>query len=567
MAFRALRPLLGLLICALNGACTGEIGGSTRGEDTTPGGGDGTLGMGEPPLTPGSVDDCKGFALDPGPTELRRLTNREYANSVARALGIDAADLVSTFPDDVLSGGFDNAASAQSFSLVHGERYFDAAEKIAERLVADATLRDAALGCNPADGQSCLASIVDSVGLRLFRRPLTDEQKSEYLALTAIETDPNAAASIVIEATLNSPYFLFRPEVGAQSDERGDLEKLTGYELATRLSYFLTAGPPDGPLLQAAADGTLDSREGVEQAARQLLQDPTVQSGMQAFTEQWLRLAQLDKASRSAERFPEFGLELVSSMRGEMQRLFDEYLWTPGANLLDIFTARHSYVDANIAALYGVAAPASDFARVDFADGDVDRGGLFTMPGFLTASTRGDSTSPIQRGKYVREVIMCDPPPAPPANVPQLMPAPDEPTSDAEERHTADPACSGCHSLINPIGYGLERYDSIGKLRDVYLTGQAVRQTGHVEGIENSDFGGGVELGQVLATSEQAPRCVVVHLFRWALGRSETSEGANDACTVLTLADTFGQSNHQFAELAVALVTSDAFRFRRPVTD
>jgi len=551
----------GLLILAA-ASCTGEIqipGNASKGGNHPDSDAPST-----PPRSPESVEDCQGLQLDPGPSYLRRLNNREYARAVEVTLGISATDLTTAFPADIATG-FDTSAVSQTLSLEHGGRYQNAAEELAKRALADDAGRTRLVGCDPnAEREICLRKYIGRIGKRLFRRALTSAELEDYYSLTSLESEGYAAAGVVIEALLQSPNFLFRVELGAKESDRPGLSKLTGYEVATRLAFFLTGGPPNEQLVGSAEAGKLDSAEGVEVVARNLLADPQVQSAMAEFTSQWFHLKNLATAMRSPERYPEFGPALAASMRAELGRMLSDALWGKGGNFLDLFTRRSGYLDAELAAVYRVPAPSGGkLVTFDYSS-TPDRGGFFTTAAFLTASSRSDSTSPIQRGKYVREYILCDLPPNPPLNVPALMPVPGQSEADAEERHTSAPACAGCHLQIDPIGHGLERYDAIGRLRTTYLTGQPVRERGTVAGFDDSDFGGGVQLGAVVRASGDAQTCAVKQMFRWALGRPDDTTTANDACTVLTLAQSFKQSDFNFAELVVAFVKSGVFRYRRP---
>jgi len=193
-----------------------------------------------------------------------------------------------------------------------------------------------------------------------------------------------------------------------------------------------------------------------------------------------------------------------------------------------------------------------------------DRGGLFTTAAFLTATTRGNDTSPILRGKFVRESILCQTLPAPPPGIMPLEVMPGQNAADLEEQHTKDPGCAACHLTINPIGNGLERYDGIGALRTKYASGAPVRTDGEVKGIAGSTFSNGVELGKVVAASDLGQACVVTKTFRFAMGRKE-DPGA-DACTLASLGAAFKGASFSFPQLLTAFVTSDAFRYRRPAS-
>lgn len=502
---------------------------------------------------------CDGSAFDPGPARLRRLTHAEYARSVRDVLGVDPTAEVARFPADVTTGSFDNDSANQTISVLLGEGYLAAAQTIAAQVVAEPGLRDAALGCDPASGEACLREGLARLGRRMWRRPLEAAEVDALVALGAAEATADEKASIAIEALLLSPKFLFRVELGEPTADDPAILRLSGYEVATRLSYFLWGTTPDDVLLDAAAAGELDEADGVAEHARRMLADARARAAMHDFSGQWLRVRGMEGQYRDPAEFPGWGPELATSMREELALLLEDFMWSD-ESLLGIYTADHGYADARLAEIYGLPANGDALAPVSWAD-DATRGGFFTTAAFATASSRAGDTSPVTRAVYVREVVLCDPPPPPPPDVPQLEPAEGESAQDAFERHTADPACANCHLALDPIGHGLERYDSIGRLRETYADGRPVRMEGQItiDG-EVVTFAGGKELGQVVAGSEAAAECVVAHAYRFALGREETDD---DACSMERLTQSFAAADQAFEPLLLEIVTSDAFRFRR----
>jgi Protein of unknown function (DUF1592)/Protein of unknown function (DUF1588)/Protein of unknown function (DUF1587)/Protein of unknown function (DUF1595)/Protein of unknown function (DUF1585) len=502
---------------------------------------------------------CDGSAFDPGPARLRRLTHAEYTQTVRDLLGVDPAAQVALFPADVTTGSFDNDAQNQTISVLLGEGYLEAAQTVAAAVVADPERRDAVLGCDPGTGTECLRSAVEGLGRRAWRRPLEATEVDELLALTVDEATPAEQASIMIEALLLSPKFLFRVELGRPTADDPTLLQLTGYEVATRLSYFLWGTTPDDALLDAAAAGELDDADGVAEHARRMLADERARRALRDFSEQWFRVRDIEDQYRDPAAYPGWGPELAQSMREELALLLDDYMWS-SEGFLGIYTADHGYADARLAEVYGLA-PRGDALEPVSWEGDEERGGLLTTAAFATASSRAGDTSPVTRAVYVREVMLCDPPPPPPADIPLIEPEEGESAQDAFERHTADPACAGCHLTLDPIGHGLERYDSIGQLRQTYPDGSPVRLAGEVRIDDRPvEFAGGVALGQAIAGSEAAAGCAVAHAYRFALGRQETEV---DACSMERLTAAFTASEQVFEPMLIELVTSDAFRFRR----
>jgi hypothetical protein len=535
MLFRS--PGLAALVTALAlSACIGHIGD-------------------EPDSTAGIESDGTG----PGPTLLRRLSNREYQNAVQQLLGVDASAVVATFVADDATSTFDNAALFQTISSIHAERYMAAARELATAALGSP---EAFIGCDPA-GASCMTDFIARFGRRAFRRPLDDDEKSRFLALAQTGADPLDGVARVVEAALQSPKFLFRVEIGSAEPSHPGARKLTGYEIATRLSFFLWSTAPDDALLDMAAAGELDSAEGVARATREMLSDSRLDQAMRSFVHQWWSTDEVLDATRDPAQFPSFSPELAQAMVDELEMLFRDHMWGEGASFMDVFSAPYGYLNDDLAGVYGVAPPgSSELARHEWGD-DPDRGGIFGTAAFLTATTRGNVTSPIQRGTTLRHVAFCTELPSPPPGVMPPTPEPGQTLADAEEAHTKDPACAGCHAYINPLGDGLERYDAIGALRDSYENGEPVKQQGLVKGLDGEPtFGGAAELGRLARDARDGQRCVALHLFRFAMGRGE--DGPADREMVDWMQTTFAEESFAFPELLVAFTASDAFRYRVP---
>jgi hypothetical protein len=468
------------------------------------------------------VPDADGCDV-PDAAVLRRLTATEYVGSVRDLLGVDATDVASAFPADAAVDGFTNNASVQSFLLQHARSYQDAAETVAERLEPDA------LGCAPDN--ACVRAFIERFAAAAFRRPTEDVDVDGLVALAAEANDPFAGARLAVRAVLQSPRFLFRVE-------RGDA--LDGWEIATRLSYFLWQTTPDAWLRERAADGTLDTVDGVADVARQMLGEDATRGAIAELASGWLRLSDLEDVGRSPQTFPMWSPELREAMRAEVVGLVVDA--TLGAGTLsDLFVRPPGDADPPLSELYG---------------NEGDRAGVIGTAAFLTLTTPSDVTSPVRRGMFVWDALLCSPlPPPPPGVVGELPPPQDVPKADALAQHRADAQCAVCHDLLDPIGLGLERYDALGRHRERDEGGEPVVQSGEVPLADGAAFGGAAELGAILAERPEARRCFATAVFRWAQGRTET--GA-DACTLDAL-----QEAEDFGTLVQTLVTSDAFRRRR----
>jgi hypothetical protein len=488
-----------------------------------------------------------------GPSPLRRLTHVEYDNAVASLLG-DTTAPATSFVADAERGLFDNSASVQTVSTLLAEQYVESAVALAE--AADvATLT----GCDAADA-ACTRAFIERFGRRAYRRPLTSDEIASYVAIQtslAAEADAETAVRGVVASFLASPHFLFRPELG-ESD--GALRRATGWERASRLASLLWASIPDDPLLDAAAAGELDTKEGVAMHARRMLDDPLARPAIASFYEQWFGLRMIEVTSKVETVFPEYDDELRASMSEETRLFVDHVLWEGDGRLETMLTAPFTFVNAPLAELYGVSGPAdaATFERVMLDP--TQRAGVLTQASMLAAYARPDESSPVKRGKWVRVRVLCQDLPEPPPGIPALSePRDGISTRERFAMHTADPTCYACHTLIDGLGFGLEGYDGIGRFRTIDR-GVDVDQSGEITQTEDIDgaFEGGVELASRLASSTQVHDCAPRQWLRYQLARREQPE---DLCSLRDLQEAFDASGGDLRELVVALTQTDAFLY------
>lgn len=544
------------LYAALLGAPAGCYEGQREAPDGdgTGSGGDASAGEG----SEGGEAACDEPTV-PTPAFMRRLAHAEYRHTIEDLLGEGLPDAAAGFPDEPVVLGYDNNREAISISDVLVERYRDAAEAYAAAVVEDPARRQAVVGCDAAE-DGCLEQFVRSFGRRAYRRPLDEDEVAALVSLgqgaMAQDPEPELGTRLVLEAMLQSPSFLYRVELGVADPDDPEARVLTGYELATRLSYLVLASTPPDALLDAAEAGRLDDPDGLEQALGELLADPRAPGRLARFYGQWLDLGELPAVARAAEDYPRWSEALRASMEEEAHHLLRSHL-LGGGDLLDVLVDDRAWIDAELAGLYGLPAPAEGFALVELPAGS-ERGGLLTTAAILTVTGREGVTTPIRRGKFVREALLCHTMPPPPADIP-MVPAPEAGESERErlERHRQDPACAGCHDLLEPLGYGLAHYDAIGALRTVDDAGQPIAAEGSFDGQGEPDFDGAAELSAALREHPDASACVVRQVHRYAYGRGETEA---DDCAIEGLVADFEASGRSFEALLVALVRSDAFR-------
>ncbi|WNG47819.1 DUF1592 domain-containing protein [Archangium minus] len=510
-------------------------------------------------------------AFQPAPISPRILLGWQYRNTLSDLLGSEAAKVVQPPPDTALNGFDGIGASQLALSSSAIARYESSAWLAAQAALAHTPTRDALIGCTPRSttDEECLRSFVGRFGARAWRRPLTDAEQTSW---TTLGTSAAAAAGnfysgveALIAGLLQSPHFLYMVEVGVPDASQPGRLKLTGHELATRLAFFLSGTTPDEALLAAAAQGELDTAEGVRTQARRLLALPSARTALAHFFDELLQLRELPTLGKDTTTFPFFTPSLAASMREETQRLLADIIWEREGDFRDVFDAGYTFVDKQLATLYGVSgAPATGFARVTLP-AEEGRGGLLGHASFLSLLAHTTTTSPTLRGRFIRERLLCEPIAAPPTNIPPL-PAqnPGEPPKTMRQRlqqHVSNPSCAGCHTKMDPLGLGLENFDAVGR----YRTNENDAPIDPVSTFDQAGtFSGPRQLGSLLRTDDRVLRCLVRNLFRMATGHVD-EEG--EQVSLHQLDEAFATSGYRMKELLVELVASDAFRYARSQED
>jgi hypothetical protein len=335
---------------------------------------------------------------------------------------------------------------------------------------------------------------------------------------------------------------------------------LSPYEIASKLSYFLTGSMPDGDLFVAAESNQLGTDEQIATQARRLLQTQRAREQVRTFHQQWLGLDQLPTISRDVPEIGAGAQELGAQWLASLDRFIDHVYWEVGSASA-LFESKRVFLTPKLAALYGVPVNTSEpFTAADLAD----RSGLLTQPALLAMLAHSDQSAPVLRGVFVRERLMCllVPPPPPTVNVVPPDPDPNATTRERFRVHTEKMECSGCHSMIDGIGFGFEAYDQHGRYRTTE-NGIPVDVSGQVLGTSDAQldgaFQGTAELSARLGTSRRVRDCLATNWYRFAFGRIETVQ---DECSLNDVKDRFDRSGGDLDELLVAITQSVAFRFR-----
>ena len=495
---------------------------------------------------------------DPGPRLLRRLSRTEYDNTLKALFGVSAS-YAPTLVADVVVNGFDNAARALTVSPLLADQLRKAAEEVAATVAAKPEL--ACVG----DGATCARAYLQGSGSRVFRRPLSSAEVTRWLAVYQVgrDTAPSTAVAhqsgmeLMLSGLLQSPAFLYRSELGLDNSAGG--YALTSYEIASELSYFLWASPPDDTLWDLAASDGLRDAAAIATQARRLIASPRARGALDRFTAQWLTVDQLAFMPKDATLYAVLTDQLRAEMREEVARLVASVVQR-GGTLSELITAHTTHVNANLAKFYGITAPssvdASGFGEVTARSGVLGTGAV------LTAHARPNGSSPISRGKLVREQLLCQVLPTPPSGVVAQPPAPDASLTTRQRytEHSSNPACFSCHRLVDPIGWGFEHYDGIGRYRATEGT-LAIDDSGEILSTISTDatFRGLDELSSRLAASTEVASCFALEWtrFAYALG-----ENARTSCLTDEVRRAFAGGDGAIDELLVALTQTSQFRFR-----
>lgn len=515
----------------------------------------GTLGGGEnPETTPGTTT---GSLL---PVPVARLTTAQYQRTL-RALfpkvTLPAVDL----PREVTVGGFVNNSRSQAPSPALIEQLLANATAVATAALVDPTKVLPCKASTAAEETSCGHAFVEDLGRRAFRRPLASDEiarfEGQFDAARTAYGFP-VALRMTIETLLQTPQFLYLTELGQrQSDGR---YALTSYELASRLSYFLWNSMPDDALLAAAGNGELATPAGIEKQARRLLSDPQARDAVATFQEQWLRIDHIDDLSRSATSFPAWNDATSPAALRASTAAYADYLFWDRGTLAAYLTDSNGFVSNETSAFFGV--PSTDATAKLLPLDPAQRSGILTYPGLMAAFAHSLDDAPVQRGVFVLDRFLCAPTPPPPPGVNQATPPQGATPKTTRERIAQtheQGTCAGCHKIIDGIGFGFSHYDATGAWRNTD-SGQPVDATGSLVGTDvDGPFDGAVALGQKLAQSKQVQSCVSTQWLRYSLGLApnEINKTMVDPVT-----DSFRQKGIDVRELVVAVVKSDAFRYR-----
>jgi len=530
--------LLSVPLCLA--ACTGEIGGGPGGSD---------------------IDvPTEAEANEVGISGARRLTSIEYRTTVFDLVGVDVTDASLVLPTDERLP-FDNDFTKQTASqaLIDGADLL--AGEVAVAVVADPTLRNAIVPCTPAGpaDEGCYREFVQRFGRRALRRPLSDAEvdnfASHFMPHAEEGNDFWLAVDSGLRAFLQHPDFLYRVEIGDAIPGIPGLFRLNDFEIATRLSYLLWGSTPPDWLLDEAEAGALTDAESLRAAATKLLEDGHALERLSRFHAMWLSYEQLPVAA-----------DIADGMALETNTLLARYLLDERLPWSQLLLSNETFLTPALATHYGLPAPA-DPAGDWVQYGDSGRRGLLSHGTFLSAVAKFSDTSPTQRGLLIRTRLFCQTIELPP---PELMVNTDEPPAAADpnackpEKYTMwkTDGCSQCHAMMDPVGFGLENYDSAGRFR----TSEPDRPDCVIDGegdLDGSAFKGPAELGNLMIESGEVDACVARQLYRFAMGRYQIDEHDANLLERLVESSQIDGEDLRIDALISEFVASEAFQLRR----
>tara|TARA_R110002111_G_scaffold4958_2_gene25838 strand:+ start:7924 stop:9849 length:1926 start_codon:yes stop_codon:yes gene_type:complete len=505
---------------------------------------------------------------DPGPFVIRRLTKTEYGNTLHDLFGVDP-QIVAGLPDEVSGEGYLN-----SLSPLQIEQYLTISQQVLDQVLAPegkppTELQKQLFGEPPTSKMNIQATarkVAQSLARKAYRRPPSDAELDVLLQVFDLGRNNDlsylASCRLMLKATLVSPQFLFiTPAKEIQTDKK--IVPLDDFQLASRLSYLLWATMPDEELLALADQGKLHEPPILKDQVTRMLMDPRSRALFDGFGAQWLKLGNLHERTFDPEKFPQMTASLRTAMYDEA-RLFFESIVRENRSISNFIDSDFTFLNENLATIYGLEKTVTgpEMRKVKLTNGN--RGGILGMPGVLAATSFPNRTSPVNRGVWVLEQVLGDHVPPAPPDVPSLEKQDQKQVAnltlrERTELHRSEAVCANCHRLLDPIGFGLENFDAIGRWRDQDENGQAIDASGELPGGRN--FSNPQELKAIIADhNKKFSRNLVERLLAYALCRR--LEGY-DEIVIDELMQKIAKDNYRMQTLITAVVTSYPFTHRR----
>ena len=486
-------------------------------------------------LTLSAVSGCGEAMREPpavgGPPLVRRLTESQYRATVADLFGPDVP-ITARFERGLREEGLiaigTSEAGVSPYSI---EQYDAAAQSVAAAVVSEKN-RGARVHCKPQKEASfetsCAQRFIQQYGLSLFRRPLTPAEVSRFVNVAQMGQerlgDFYSGLQFSLAGMMTAPEFLLRIEKPLAGTS-GSPRELDDWSKATRLSYFLTNSAPDPELLRAAARGELDTASGLRHQVDRLIASPHFERAVRAFFEDMLQFDQFDDLAKDSLVYPAFNSTVAADTREQTLRTIVNLLVEEHGDYRDLFMTRQTYLTRPLGIVYRVPVPTRNGWEKTVFPPSSHRAGIQSQIAFLALYSHPGRSSPTLRGKALREVFLCQDVPDPPPKVTFAgfadtgngrMPT----ARDRLAAHRNQPACAGCHKIMDPLGLTLENFDGVGTYRTVE-NGAPIDGSGSLDGV---NFRTPEGLAQALHDDPQTPRCLVEKLYRFAVGRDTSME-------------------------------------------
>ncbi|MEQ1748957.1 MAG: DUF1592 domain-containing protein [Prosthecobacter sp.] len=500
-------------------------------------------------------------ARDPGPFVIRRLTKVEYGNTLHDLFGVEAS-VAQELPDEVFGEGYMN-----SLSPLQSEQYLGIANEVLERMPTAVQKR--LFGEPPASGaqtKEAAKTVARSLARSAYRRPPSDAEVDTLVSVFDLgrtnKLDHTASLRLMLKAVLVSPQFLFiTPAKEAAAGEK--IVPLDDYQFASRLSYFLWATMPDAELSALADQGKLRESAVLKTQVQRLLIDPRSRALFDGFGAQWLGVGELKSQTFDKEKFPQMTGEMRSAMYDEA-RLFFESIVRENRSVVGFVDSDYTFLNGTLANIYGLekTVTGSQMRRVKLTD--TNRGGILGMPGILATTSFPNRTSAVKRGVWVLEQVLGEHVPPAPPNVPTLEKQDQKKVGNLTlrqrtELHRTNAVCNNCHKILDPIGFGLENFDAIGRWRDQDDTGGKIDAVGELPG--GKHFSSPKELKTIIAArKDDLARNLTEKLLAYALCRKL---GGYDEIVVDRMMSTITQDGYKIQTLITEIATSYPFLNRR----
>ncbi len=518
----------------------------------------------------------------PASRALRLLTRREYQNTINDIFGFDM-DLTTNFSPEGRDHGFTNNADIAQVTARHLDNYYSAASRVTGQVQENLKtgVIGGILGCS--DNFACIQKFVEEFGARLFRRPLTDEETTEYLAFFKAflpegqdegwynhSVHYKEAIGAGLPALLMSPHFFYRKELGTLNDS--GLYQLDAYEVASLLSYTFIGSSPDDALMEAAENSALQTKAQFKAHAERLLQTPRGKDQMAHFAVEWWDAGLELIGSKNPDFYPGFGPDVIQAMVGEMQAFFKHVVFESSGKFSELYQPGYTLVNKTLSDFYKVGSASDEnFVQVT----TTERGGVLSLGAVMAAKASTEESSPVKRGVFVREQLMCDPLPPLPRDV--NIPNPDlDPTKPMRERfteHSANENCWACHKFFDDIGFAMESYDASGLYRerevmydwdtkevlselDIVTAGKVI----NVDGDDELLFDDLQGLAGIMANADSTKSCMTTQYYRYVMGYSLSDA---DQCAIENLNKTFAESDFDIQSLLIGITQLDSFSLRQ----